>query len=160
MTQSNKILWVSITLSIFVLFVWVYTLFHNYYPFVNSGVQAVIPTDKKEYHPCEVVGFHLEAHYDGYKYSEVNFQLENDPESEHYYFIVLGSFKSISQPGEFHIDDLNALIPCDLFDRSSTIQEGKHRIYVTITEPQNPSKPPLLFQSDWFEIRRKDVSTN
>ncbi len=150
--MKNKTLLFSTFLLLAILAVWISYIFKNYYPFINSGVQAVVPTDKTVYHPCEAVGFPIDAHYDGYKYSEVNFQLENDPETNNYYFLVLGSFKSISQIGHFNITDLNAKIPCDFFTSSDKVKEGRHRMFITISEPQNESKPPLLFQSDWFEI--------
>lgn len=132
-----------------------YYTFHNYYPFVNSIVDTVVPTDRKLYYPGDYVAFHVDSCYKGVKYSEVNYQLESETKDGHLYYMSLGSFKSISRDGCFNLIDINAHIPSDFFERNESVKEGKHRLYVTITEPQNTSKPIRVYQSDWFEIRRR-----
>ncbi len=91
---------------VFVSFYFGYLTWKELQPFETSKITAVVPTDKKVYHPGEAIGFKLDLCIDGFKWDEATYQLESEENKGNFYSKVLGSYKSIGRPGCFKLTDL------------------------------------------------------
>lgn len=124
------------------------------YPFKKPDIQAVVPVDKTVYYPGDTVGFIINICLTSWKLSETSFQIESE-RNDNFYFRSLGTYKSVGFPGCFKVKDISVHIPIDFFSSSKDTREGKHRIFVIIENPQNQFANPIIFETDWFDVRKK-----
>lgn len=132
-------------------------IFLNRYPTGQKQVEAVVPINQHIYYPGDRVGFRIRKCDGSWEFKEVSFQLETDERQQPFAFITLENKNDLSYPytGCVEVTDWTQKIPEDIFEKTD-MEPGRFRFFIWTQPLQNFFQEPVVYRTDWFEIRRAD----